>query len=454
MVKAQGQKAERKSPLVCSKTEAEDAVSRILTSPEFRQANRLKEFLSYVVTETVDGRGAEISGRTIAQDVYHRGHTGSDSDLSVVRVDAGRLRRRLVEYYSVTGQFEPFQISIPTGSYAPLISKMPSTQISDQKPTVTPISNKWTLSLLFLILGGAVTFGVYFLADRHDQQNSVTATPSGEDQSAARMALLGKSPASLQAVNQAEQARALLFPALDPKRLLIVARLFEHAVELDDQYYGGYAGAAQVYAILSVLSPSKEKQIALSERAVDFAERAISLSPTSGWAQSAAALVALCQKDFVRANRRSIAATSLSPQDSYVWEVDAVIALFSGEFERALSSADPKQLLNRSDARSPNRSILGAAYFHLSNYKGTVNQFEDAIAMGDPVSQVSVFYLVAAYQSLGQEEKAQDMARYYKQAWPNQPAEQFLAHVYHPKVDLAHAVSLVSQAGLTWQTAD
>ena len=49
-----------------------EALVKVTSSAEFEGAGRLKEFLTYVVTETLDGRGHMILGKRIAQDVYGR----------------------------------------------------------------------------------------------------------------------------------------------------------------------------------------------------------------------------------------------------------------------------------------------------------------------------------------------------------------------------------------------
>ena len=70
----------------------EQALARVLDSDEFANATRLKEFLAYVVKETCAGRGNMILGKNIAQDVYARGADADGKGLSLVKVDAGRLR--------------------------------------------------------------------------------------------------------------------------------------------------------------------------------------------------------------------------------------------------------------------------------------------------------------------------------------------------------------------------
>ncbi len=433
-----------------------NALEAINSSAEFAHANRLKEFLEYVVREALAGRAFQISGRTVAQDVYQRGQcdTPDDSDLSVVRVDAGRLRRRLAQYYAEGGQSDPVRISIPVGSYVPVFEKAPETEQEEagqNAPHTLTVRSRhgWVIVLSFLTGGLVSLVGLLTLtaSPNIDPEKVISVEMR---QSALRRALLEKSPTSLQAVNLAEQARALLFPATDPKRLSLVADLFEHVIAMDDDYFGGYAGAAQAYASVGVFLPDGPQKSAYSQKANAFSERSISLRPDSAWAHSSAALVALTERNFEKALRQSETAISLAPEDLYAREIDSLILLFSGNFERVEAYPIPLSGTKEMPVRTASRNALGAAQFHLGDYEGTIEQFELAIAKGDPVSQISVFYLAAAHQAVGNAKQANELVQYYAKAWPGHRVDRFLAHLYHPDVDLKKAVELFSNAGADW----
>ena len=69
-------------------------LEQIIRSEFFRTAHRLQEFLLYIVEEKLADRADGIRGKTIAADVYGREADVGPENKSVVRVDAGRLRRR------------------------------------------------------------------------------------------------------------------------------------------------------------------------------------------------------------------------------------------------------------------------------------------------------------------------------------------------------------------------
>ena len=407
-----------------------DALERVLRAVEFRQATRLRDFLAYVVHEAVAGREKLISGRTIAQDVYHRGRSDSDSDLSVVRVDAGRLRRRLVEYYSNSGANDPIQIAIPTGSYAPGFERFePKVGVVDAEVHATGNSNFKAIAVL--ALAGVLGVMGYIAIEKRAQNISGRAVVSGSvAESATRLALLQKSPATLQAVNQAEQARGLMFPAPDPERLLLVLGMFEHVIELDGSYFGGYAGAAQAAGILGTLAPEGPLSTAMLAKADRYKNRALELRPESSWAQSAASWVALSKRDFETANKMSLAAMSLNPEDLYTRELGTLIALFSGEFERAVSLGAPEAFARDTTGRKTNRNAFGIAHFYLGNSQAAVEQLEEVIRRGEPVSEISIFYLVAAHQKLGNFTEARAFVRYYHNAWPEGRVDLLLKRVF------------------------
>lgn len=102
-----------------SPADVREALARILNSRCFGQAGRASDFLRFVVEQTLTGHGRNLKGYVIATAVFGR---PADFDAQVdplVRVEAGRLRRRLAEYYAGEGQREPIRIALPRGHYAP-----------------------------------------------------------------------------------------------------------------------------------------------------------------------------------------------------------------------------------------------------------------------------------------------------------------------------------------------
>jgi len=99
-----------------------DALARVLASKTFAEVFRLKKFLEYVVTETIAGRGDRLKGFVIACDVFGKEDPSDAQTTTVVRVEAGRLRRRLKDYYESEGRDDPIRISIPKGHYSACFS--------------------------------------------------------------------------------------------------------------------------------------------------------------------------------------------------------------------------------------------------------------------------------------------------------------------------------------------
>jgi adenylate cyclase len=93
-------------------------LERILASRCFEQAARSSKFLRFVVEQTLAGRGERLKGYTIAIEVFGRPPDFDAQSDPLVRVEAGRLRRRLIEYYAGEGRDDPVRIELPRGGYA------------------------------------------------------------------------------------------------------------------------------------------------------------------------------------------------------------------------------------------------------------------------------------------------------------------------------------------------
>src|SRR5688500_14719994 len=93
-------------------------LERILASRCFQQAGRASHFLRFVVEQTLAGGSQRLKGYTIGVEVFGRPPDFDAQSDALVRVEAGRLRRRLVEYYASEGAGDPVRIDLPRGSYA------------------------------------------------------------------------------------------------------------------------------------------------------------------------------------------------------------------------------------------------------------------------------------------------------------------------------------------------
>jgi adenylate cyclase len=118
-----------------SARDARGALERVLNSPEFATATRLAAFLKHVVTESLDGRAANLKGYAIAVDVFDRPPDFDQTNDPIVRVEASRLRRALAQYYQGSGDGDPIVIELPRGGYVPAFRRRPTgAPVPQQEP--------------------------------------------------------------------------------------------------------------------------------------------------------------------------------------------------------------------------------------------------------------------------------------------------------------------------------
>ena len=96
-----------------------EQLERLLASKLFRDTTRMKRFLRYVTEEVLGGRGKRLKGYTIGIEVFDRADDFDPQADTIVRVQAGQLRRRLDLYYAGEGVEDPVRITVPKGRYAP-----------------------------------------------------------------------------------------------------------------------------------------------------------------------------------------------------------------------------------------------------------------------------------------------------------------------------------------------
>ena len=92
-------------------------LERILASKGFATAGRLSRLLRYVVEKTMAGDAGQLKEYAVGVEVFDRDDKYDPRLDSIVRVEAGRLRSRLDEYYNGEGAASPIRISLPRGGY-------------------------------------------------------------------------------------------------------------------------------------------------------------------------------------------------------------------------------------------------------------------------------------------------------------------------------------------------
>ena len=122
-----------------------DQLARVLRSETFQQADSLKRFLTFVVTEALAGRQAELKEYVIGVQVFRKEETFDPRTDPIVRVQARRLRAKLVRYYREEGQGDPIAIELPKGGYAPVFK--PRDRVLLHRPVGTLFVSRNTIAV-------------------------------------------------------------------------------------------------------------------------------------------------------------------------------------------------------------------------------------------------------------------------------------------------------------------
>ena len=96
-------------------------LAAVEVSSDFVGAPRLAKLLHYLVEAELRGEGSEINQGRIALEVMGRGVEFDPAVDSVVRVEAGRLRTKLRDYYAGDGSEDRIRFDLPKGRYNPNI---------------------------------------------------------------------------------------------------------------------------------------------------------------------------------------------------------------------------------------------------------------------------------------------------------------------------------------------
>jgi Tfp pilus assembly protein PilF len=262
------------------------ALARIEDSASFRHSPRHRALLRHLVERALAEDLASLKETVIAVEVFGRPVASFDPRLdTIVRVEARRLRSRLVAYYAGEGRDTPVRIELPVGSYVPLIAMR-------EAPQFAPAATRRARDL--------VERGEHFLRLALSRQTLEQALERFDQ-------ALRESPDHAPALVGMGRAWLNLAtgwyvpPAVASAH---AAEALRHALELDPQ-------DAIAHALLAAIQHQFEHDWAGADRGF---RRAVALAPETAFVHSAYGWHLVLHGALVQAERELLLARRLDPQ--------------------------------------------------------------------------------------------------------------------------------------------
>lgn len=101
----------------------QNQLERVLVSSYFKLAEQQKRFLRFIIEKSLEGQIKQLKQYTIAVEGLDFADNFDPDTNPVIRINAGRIRKKLEDYYASEGATDLLQISLPKGSYSPLFYK-------------------------------------------------------------------------------------------------------------------------------------------------------------------------------------------------------------------------------------------------------------------------------------------------------------------------------------------
>src|SRR5579863_5819105 len=249
-------------------------IERIFQSKAFRSSDVLRHLLSYLVDASLAGTADELKEYTVAVDALGKPSSYDPRQESAVRMQVGRLRQRLAEYYRTEGVDDAVVVDLPKGGFRVVFEPRQATfeqvVIEETSPAVG-----WRRREIVLAGGLILALAVVaFLATR-------------------------KTPATEPVVPWTPEIRQLWEPILSSNRPLVVCIATPLSVMIP-----GY-GFVREFSVNDWEDVPKSKGIAALKEAL----HATTVQPTFGYTGVGTASAALLLGQFLGARQKSLVVT-------------------------------------------------------------------------------------------------------------------------------------------------
>jgi hypothetical protein len=162
-------------------------IDRLVTSQTLHVSESLCKLLRYLATHAVEQPGVPVKEYQIATEVFARPADFDPQVDSTIRVQAGRLRVKLTEYYASEGTEDPIVVELPKGTYAlafhhrVIPSKNHDIAEADRIRTEPPIRSRSWMIATFLMAAVLIVAAVAIAALLASRKASAGGTDTAQN---------------------------------------------------------------------------------------------------------------------------------------------------------------------------------------------------------------------------------------------------------------------------------
>jgi len=156
--------AQRENAIRSEDVQKRAIVQRVTSDPLLHGSEALCNLLRYLADHGLDDPAHALKEYQIATDVFGRPATFDPRVDSTVRVQTGRLRAKLAEYYTGAGATDPWRIEIPKGTYSVVFHEHRKREAQDEQQLPR---KSWRpavpRTVTLAVLGVAIAVGAFLL---------------------------------------------------------------------------------------------------------------------------------------------------------------------------------------------------------------------------------------------------------------------------------------------------
>ena len=160
-------------------------VDRLIQSHVLHGSESLCRLLRYLAEHAIDHPGSSLKEYQIATEVFGRPPNFDPQSDSTIRVQAGRLRLKIAEYYASEGAEDPIQVEMPKGTYVVSFhrregsaARLKAISQHDQNATEAKAERKWKFAFLALLMVAVAVIAYLLVHNARANDSALEPVPA------------------------------------------------------------------------------------------------------------------------------------------------------------------------------------------------------------------------------------------------------------------------------------